>query len=212
MKLIPWPKEWMMNKYREGKTVQDIADLLSSDAWQPYWKKRLGTEYRPGQKIVNGVLKRWRCPMRRRGPKDGPEHKGWKGGRTIDKHGYILVYRPNHPNANSNGYIREHRLIAEQCLGRHLLPTEVVHHVDDDHANNSPDNLIVYESNGLHLSKTLAGKTPNWTEEGKRNIQAGQDKSPKAGRGTNSKPRAKVRYHLKPDGTKLTQTPDHSTE
>jgi hypothetical protein len=36
-----------------------------------------------------------------------------------------------------------HRVVAEQMLGRCLLPGEIVHHVDGDKRNNDPRNLVV---------------------------------------------------------------------
>ncbi|MCC3459783.1 MAG: HNH endonuclease [Oscillatoriales cyanobacterium] len=36
-----------------------------------------------------------------------------------------------------------HRIIAEQTLGRSLKPGEIVHHMDEDKTNNSPENLVV---------------------------------------------------------------------
>ncbi|WP_135230614.1 HNH endonuclease [Deinococcus fonticola] len=43
-----------------------------------------------------------------------------------------------------------HRLLAEQVLGRPLLPREVVHHRDGDSLNNEPANLIVLPSQRVH--------------------------------------------------------------
>ncbi len=96
----------------------------------------------------------------------GSNNPAWKNGETIDKRGYVLVHQPNHPAANSQGYVRKHRLVMEQILGRSLRPDEVVHHIDDNPANNDPANLRLYDCNGDHLSETRKGKIPNWSEDG----------------------------------------------
>lgn len=44
----------------------------------------------------------------------------------------------------------EHRIVAEQKLGRPLIPGEVVHHIDGDKQNNSPENLMVFKSQKEH--------------------------------------------------------------
>ena len=71
------------------------------------------------------------------------EHSySWKGGKTIHR-GYIYIYRPNHPFANKNGYIFEHRLKMEEFMGRHLTKDEIIHHLDGDRQNNFIGNLIL---------------------------------------------------------------------
>jgi hypothetical protein len=133
-------------------------------------------------------------PMRDRGAPLSMNGQ-WKGGWTIDKSGYILVKAPiGHPGRNHNGYIREHRLVMEQKLGRYLDSLEVVHHIDENPANNHPDNLELFDTNGKHLAETLQGKCPQWTADGKSRILA-----------------ATLDRWSKHDAAKYKPTPVHST-
>ena len=85
----------------------------------------------------------------------------WKGGRHIQKNGYVEVYCPDHPHARKhNPYIFEHRLVMEKHLGRYLDPSEVVHHKNKDKADNRIENLELFSSNGLHLKHELKGQCP----------------------------------------------------
>jgi predicted DNA-binding protein (UPF0251 family) len=90
----------------------------------------------------------------------------WNGGRTIDSDGYVLLKVPDHPFADNRGYVREHRLVMEEHLGRYLDPEEVVHHIDGNHQNNDIGNLELFQTNGKHLHHELTGQTPNYTPEG----------------------------------------------
>ena len=97
----------------------------------------------------------------------------WTGGRTTDARGYILIHTPEHPHADYKGRVREHRLVVEQQLGRYLEPEEVVDHIDGDTSNNDPANLRLFASNAEHLRVTLAGRMPNWSDDGRRRIREG---------------------------------------
>jgi hypothetical protein len=74
----------------------------------------------------------------------------WRGGVTFTA-GYRCRYQPEHPRAHQNGYVYEHILIAEKGLGRSLVRGEVVHHIDGNKLNNSPDNLAVLQSQAEHV-------------------------------------------------------------
>jgi hypothetical protein len=43
-----------------------------------------------------------------------------------------------------------HRVVAEQTIDRKLRPGEVVHHLDEDKSNNSPENLVICSSASVH--------------------------------------------------------------
>lgn len=109
----------------------------------------------------------------------GKLNPAWKGGKYLDRDGYILVYSPNHPYATKDNRVREHRLVMEKNIGRYLLPNEVVHHIDGNKQNNSIENLKLYSSNGKHLADNLKGKKPKWTKDGIRRIIEGIKKSAK---------------------------------
>ena len=61
----------------------------------------------------------------------------WCGGITEMKSGYLLI----NIGANKREYL--HRYIMQKHLGRKLMSTEIVHHLDGDKKNNDPINLKV---------------------------------------------------------------------
>lgn len=123
-----------------------------------------------GEETLRRARKRAGLPKLKKGPRSPEHNRAWKGGRIIDVDGYVLVRVKDHPSADSRGYVREHRLIVERLLGRHLSPEEIVHHLDGDRANNDPANLELFASNGDHLRATLAGQVPRHTPEGRRRM------------------------------------------
>ncbi len=81
--------------------------------------------------------------------KKAAEHPAWKGGRDIDRDGYVRTYAPEHPWPRSHGFVREHIRVMELHIGRRIRSDEVVHHRDHNRENNGTDNLELM-SRGAH--------------------------------------------------------------
>lgn len=67
-------------------------------------------------------------------------HKSYQkkiGGAKIDGYGYV------HIKMDDGKYVPEHRLIAEDAIGRLLKPHEIVHHINGDRADNRNGNLLI---------------------------------------------------------------------
>lgn len=67
----------------------------------------------------------------------GVHHPSWKGGRRLNSRGYVRV------RVAGRGDVLEHRLVMETHIGRSLLPTEVVHHINGNKQDNRIENLEI---------------------------------------------------------------------
>lgn len=135
----------------DGCTRREIEELLGPDGGNVHRRMKL-------MGLSSG----------RTGPRSGSDHPEWKGGRTVDKHGYVYVHVPMHPNANHQGRVFEHRLVMEVVIGRYLTEQEVVDHGDDHPRHNWPKNLTLYASNGDHLRNELSGQSSATSKGGAR--------------------------------------------
>lgn len=143
--------------YEEGAILDEVAEIL-------------GSSRRHCRKAILEMGGKIRPKAFEKGGLSGNRNHRWNGGRNYDDDGYILVWMPDHPRSTKAGYIREHRLVMEEMLGRLLEQQEVVHHKNGKKDDNRPENLEVFPTNGEHLRHELQGRCPNWSQEGRRKI------------------------------------------
>ena len=84
----------------------------------------------------------------------GHLNASWKSDTRITNYGYIKIRSLDHPFCDCDGFVFEHRLIAEKYLlteensieingVRYLKPEYDVHHINEDRMDNRVENLIV---------------------------------------------------------------------
>ena len=138
-------------------------------AKQGFLSKEIAEKLGKSPKAIQKIFRRYNFPSLHNivVPKMQERHD-WKHGEKLMK-GYLYRRTPDHPNGTKHGnYVAVHRLVVEEKIGRYLLTTEVVDHIDGDITNNHPDNLRVFESNAEHLRVTLKGRQPNISPEGRQ--------------------------------------------
>lgn len=99
--------------------------------------------------------------------KRGAGNPSWKGGKSKDKQGYVLMnIQPSdffYPMASHNT-IYEHRLVMAKSMNRCLLPWEIVHHLNGVKDDNRLENLQLLPSRLTHIVDTQIKRYVNKLE------------------------------------------------
>lgn len=131
---------------RNGMTEEQFKEYLTEQYGN---KKRsinsIAEEFSVSHAIIRKYLGKYKIPVRTKNDqmkiRSAELHK--VGTRKITSSGYVAVYMPDHPRAGIKRTVYEHTLVMERILGRYLEKGEVVHHIDLNKSNNSPDNLML---------------------------------------------------------------------
>jgi len=122
-------RTWLGRKHTEA-TKQKIR--------KQHLGKKLSAEHRAK------VIKTLRYGLK------GKDNPAWKGGKSLKpaemrkgapKQWYRMIKKTDHPFAEKNGYVLEHRLVMEKHLGRYLQKGEFVHHINGIKDDNRIENL-----------------------------------------------------------------------
>lgn len=93
-----------------------------------------------------------RYNLGRFGSYDRPEWRKQDGYRVVDRKGYVRILMRSDPMANTSGYVFEHRMVMASHLGRVLLSSESIHHVNGNTEDNRLCNLELWSGVGVQPS------------------------------------------------------------
>lgn len=96
--------------------------------------------------------------------------------RRFTKDGYIVLYLPENPMANSSGEVAEHRYVMSLHLGRPITRGEEVHHKNHDTTDNRVENLEVLTKDQhfeVHKKERFKVKRASWVVD---RMKEGQDR------------------------------------
>src|SRR5687768_114586 len=134
-------------QYQKKHKKLSIEEWRERNKNNPLWQKGINhPNY--GKKLTEETKKKMSISHK------AEKHWNWQGGIKFNSAGYVLVYAPDHPKADKDGYVREHRLVMEEYLGRYLDKNEIPHHKNGNKKDNRIENLqLMTESQHDKLSR-----------------------------------------------------------
>lgn len=149
-----------MRKIRIDTIVSPSKAELERLYNKPTTMVDLSKHYKVSEITIFRWLKKFNIKSRAHGTRT---HK--QRNKLLNKDGYILIWTPEHPNANVDGYVFEHRLVMEKHLSRYLESQEIIHHINEIRTDNRIENLQLLPSKGMHNKIHFSGsKNPNYKD------------------------------------------------
>ena len=136
-----------------NKKTLDLTSLIERYKTDKQAVRKFAKENNVDIVTVYNHLKRIGFCIRQRGDASSgtqarEKNPNWKGGVSHDGAGYVTV------NIGNGKQARQHRLIAEQMLGRPLNNGEVIHHKNGNRSDNRVENIEVL-SQSEHMKKHI---------------------------------------------------------
>lgn len=157
-------KEWLYQKYwKEELSIRAIGKLCGIDYNKVRCSmdrlnipKRTQTEARNTERCLQLSRERMRGENNHQFGLEGEKNANWKGGRKLDKNGYVYLKKPFHPKASKDGYVAEHVFIWMNYYQRDIPLSYMIHHEDKNRQNNQIENLTLVD----HREHTNIHKKP----------------------------------------------------
>lgn len=129
-------------------TNQVLSEMLPGKTKQAIYKKayKLGLRKSKEMEFLN-----------RSEAKSREKSSNWHGGVRTTKKGYRQVLIPNHPRADTSGYVMEHIVVWEKATGFSVPDGCCIHHLNGKKSDNRIENLCLM-SFGAHTVLHHTGK------------------------------------------------------
>ncbi len=113
----------------------------------------------------------------------GDKNPNWNGGVVKTKIGYLFEYCPNSKRSNGGtiNHVLQHRLVMARHIGRDLLSSEVVHHINGIKDDNRIENLVITTAS-KHVSGHNSERVWKESSKNKQRIKAEKMRDKNSGR------------------------------